>query len=101
QLVPVDELLQRGALRAAAFHVGDEAVLERNLPARVEAAVALRAGDDAVDAGERLARQPFLLKRRVAHERVPEAAGRLAREHIEMSALIRARCPALGHLVGD
>ena len=82
QLVPLDEFLQRFALRAAAFHVADESVRERDFPARKKSAVALRAGHRAVDARDRLALQIFLLERRIAHERVAEPAGRLVREHI-------------------
>ena len=39
----LEELAQRFALRAAALHVGDEAVLEDHFPSREEPAVALRA----------------------------------------------------------
>src|SRR5262249_30394640 len=90
QLVPVDEFLERLALSAAALHIGDEAVLESDLPARIEAAVSLRAGDDAVDAGNRLARQPLLLERRVVHEGIAESASCLIREHIQVAALVGA-----------
>src|SRR5262245_16685859 len=72
QLVPLDELLQRGALRAAALHIRDEAVLEGDLPPRVETAVADRPGDDAVDPRDRFARQPLLLERGVVDERIAE-----------------------------
>src|SRR5438093_1047728 len=89
----LEELLQRRALRAAALHVGDEAIGERHFPAREEAAVALRAAQNAVDAGNRLARQPLGLKRRIVHERIAEPPRRLIREHIKVAALIRAGCP--------
>ena len=82
QFVPPDELFQRFALRAAAFHVADESVGERDFPPREESAVPLRARDRAVDARDRLALQIFLLERRIAHERITEPAGRLIREHI-------------------
>ncbi len=101
QFVPLDEFLQRLALRAAAFHIADESVGERDFPAREKSAVPLRARDHAVHARDRLALQIFLLEGRIAHERVAEAPGRLIREHIEMSPLIRAGGPPLRHVVGD
>src|SRR5258708_21363455 len=66
QLVPVDELLQRFALCASAFHVRDEPVFERDLPPRIETAVPLGARDDAVAPCDPLSRQPPFLKRRRA-----------------------------------
>ena len=59
----LDELLERRTLRAAAGDVRDEAVLERHFPAREEAAVPLRSGEHAFDAGDRLTRQPAAVER--------------------------------------
>src|SRR5205814_7294236 len=47
QLVPLDEFLERFTLRAAAFHVADEPVGERDFPAWEEPPVSLRPGDRA------------------------------------------------------
>ena len=63
--------------------------------------MALGAGDDAVDARDWFALEIFLLERWIAHERVAEAPGRLIGKHIQMSALVGARGPALGHVVRD
>ena len=63
--------------------------------------MALRAAQNAVDAGNRLARQPLGLKRRIVHERIAEPPRRLIREHIKVAALIRAGRPPLRHFVGD
>ena len=96
------ELAQRVADGAASLDLADVAVVvEVHLPAREEAGVIRRAGDRAVDDRQRLARQPFLLERRVVHDRVAEPAGRLVREHVEVAALVDAARPVRRLLLVD
>src|SRR5260221_13526482 len=90
----LEELLERRPLGPAPFHVRDEPVLEKDLPAREEPAGAPRAREDTFEPGDRIARQPLLLERAAIHDRAAEAAGRLAREHVQMPAPGRASSPA-------
>ncbi len=96
------ELAQRVADEPAALDFADVAVVvEVHFPPREEAGVIGRAGDLTVNDRQRLARQPFLLERRIIDDRIPEPPGRLIRKHVQVSTLIDAARPVHGLLLAD